>query len=93
MAHTLHVLSHDQAPALDLAANQCLIVAEAPELRVGDMLEFGALGKVLTIVSITWVIGKLVPVDVTESGHRFIVEFDADDLPNDESGSHAFSKL
>lgn len=86
-------MASEQAPKLNLAANQCIVYGDNPDLNVGDCLHFDAFEQLVNIKSIIWIIGKLRSVEHTEVGHRYIVCFDCETVPNNVTADYAFKKV
>lgn len=89
----MHVIASAQVPRLSLAPTQCIIVADSPTLSVDDQLRFQRVRAARTVRALTLLLGKLRPAMTTEPGHRYLIEFDAEAIPNDVSASYAFQRI
>ncbi|MEL7153708.1 MAG: hypothetical protein AAFN51_07975 [Pseudomonadota bacterium] len=86
---TLRVISSANMPNIQLAENQCIIVAEDRN-EVGESLFLFALSTKVSIQAITLILGKLVSVNETEYGHRFVIEFGQAAIPNKIDGRYEY---
>ncbi len=89
----LIVIDAGSVPSLSFSESEYIIMSDDCNLTVGDHLYFSDLGKSTSIMSICLLLGKIIPVDQTEYGHRYLINFSSSIFLNNQDGVYKFSKF
>lgn len=72
----LYFLADEYVRLVDKLDGRYFVWAEDQRLRVGQTLYFPKRDKRCSILKITLVLGKKIDVNITESGHKYFLDFD-----------------